>query len=137
MTTRRPASLLAIMCLGLLATGSLGARIQNPAAPSSSLRGAWQQQGQSAMLIATNTYAAFFGVESLPSLSTYTMEGSRIRLQPAAAERSFEDQILEDDLGIKSAKSNPELALDRVELGADTLRFVTPGGVTLTWRRLE
>jgi hypothetical protein len=105
--------------------------------PAPTLQGAWQQERQSAMLIATKSYIAFFGVESLPALATYTIDGGRITLQPAAAGRSFDDAILEDDLGIKAPRASASVVLDRFEMNADTIRFITPDGITRAWRRLE
>ena len=89
------------------------------------------------MLIATKTYVAFFGVDALPALATYTIDGGRITLQPAAAGRSFNDAILEDDLGIKAPRANASVVLDRFEASADTIKLVAPDGITRTWRRLE
>ena len=105
------------------------------AAPS--LQGAWRQDGRSAMLIATKTYVAFFGIDSLPALATYAIDGSRVTLQAVAAGRSFDDAILEDDLGIKAPKATTSVILDRFEMAAATIKFVTPDGITLTWRRLD
>ena len=126
-------SLLAVAVV-LLCAVAPSARDQGP---TPSLQGAWQQQGQTIMLIATKTYVAFFGVDALPALATYTIDGGRITLQPAAAGRSFNDAILEDDLGIKAPRANASVVLDRFEASADTIKFVAPDGITRTWRRLE
>jgi hypothetical protein len=137
---RRSFGLLAVIALGFLAAGPAAAGGQN-AAPAGALppglQGAWQLEGQSAMLVATRSYAAFFGVDGLPALATYTIDGDRITLQPYEGARSFSDAILEDDLGIKSTRSNPPVTLDRVAVQPETLRFTAPDGITRTWRRLE
>jgi hypothetical protein len=118
----------------LLLAAAPSARDQG-AAPT--LQGAWRQEGQSAMLIATKTYAAFFGIDGLPALSTYAVDGDRVTLQPSPSARSFNDAILEDDLGIKASRDAPPVTLERVDVRADTLRFTTPDGITRTFRRLE
>jgi hypothetical protein len=132
--------LIAALAIGILGTEWQTARAATapaaqPAPPS--LQGVWQQEAQSVMFMATTTHVAFFGVDGLPGLNTYEVNGDQVVLQPLAAGRSFNDAILEDDLGIKSARGNTTLTLTRFEPGSTTTRFVTPDGITRTWRRLE
>jgi hypothetical protein len=110
---------------------------QTSRAPAPGLQGAWQQEHHSGMLIATPAWVAFVGVDALPAAAKYTIEGSTITLQPVEAAKSFEDQILENDLGIRTPKANAAIVLERFEQRGETISFVTPDGVTLTWRRLE
>lgn len=137
MINRRSFVVLAAICVALLGDGptALGQAPRPATAPG--LQGAWQQEGRSAMLIATPSWVAFVGAEALPAGASYTIDGSSITLQPVEAAKSFEDQILENDLGIKSAKGNPVIVLERFEQRGDTISFVAPNGVTLTWKRLE
>jgi hypothetical protein len=127
--------LFAVIGGALLDTRSIASQSSPPAAPS--LQGAWQQDGRSAMMIATATWVAFVGVEGLPAAASYTVDGGGVTLQPVEAPKSFEDQILENDLGITAPKENTAIVLERFEPRGATLSFVSPGGVTLTWRRLE
>jgi hypothetical protein len=126
--------MLLVLAAAIVLAATSAAREQ---ASPPSLAGAWQQEGQSPMLLATKTYVAFFGVDSLPALSTYTIEGDRVTLQPVAAGRSFNDAILEDDLGIKAPKANATVVLDRFEAAGARIRFTAPDGITRTWRPLE
>ena len=141
MTTRRFFSW-ALVCVGLAGMGPSAVRGQSaqPAtvkAPTG-LQGAWQQEGgQSAMLIAAATWVAIVGADALPPLATYTIDGDRLTLEPSPIGRSFNDQILEDDLGIKPAKANTKVILERFEIGPATMTFVVPNGPTLKWRRIE
>ena len=130
--------LVAVAAISVVLSGT--GSIASPQAPSpgtAGLQGAWQQEGRSAMLIATPTWVAFVGVEALPAAAKYTVAGSTITLEPLEPSKSFEDQILENDLGIRSRTENTAIVLDRFEQRGSTLSFVAPDGVTLTWRRLE
>jgi len=89
------------------------------------------------MMIATATWVAIVGVDSLPVLANYTIDGDRLTLEPPEPEKSFEDQIMENDLGIKSPKTATAVVLQRFEMTAGKVTFTVPNGPTLTWRRLE
>ncbi len=132
---RRSVIVIAIVLAGMFAVS----RPISGQAPSSAktLQGAWQQEGHSAMMIATPTWVAFFGVDGLPALANYSIAGDRLTLQPSAIGRSFNDQILQDDLGIRSREGDADLILERFQLGPASATFVVPNGPTLTWRRLE
>lgn len=132
---RRSVILFAIILTGMFAVP----RRSSGQAPSSAsnLQGAWQQEGHSAMMIATPTWVAFFGVDGLPALANYSVTGDRLTLQPSTIGRSFNDQILQDDLGIRSNERHMDVVLERFQLGPASATFVVPNGPTLTWRRLE
>lgn len=89
------------------------------------------------MFIATATWVAFVGVDSLPALANYKVDGDRLTLQSSEIGRSFNDQILQDDLAIKSKPVRTALMLERLEITPTRATFVVPNGPTLTWRRLE
>lgn len=117
------------------APSSAREQASSPAAPG--LQGAWQQEGRSAMMIATPTWVAFVGVESMPAAAKYAISRGTMTLQPLEAPKSFEDQILENDLGIKASSASTPIVLERFAQRVDTVSFVAPDGVTLTWTRLE
>ena len=131
----RRALMLAVLCSLLVASGAPAANLQS--APRPGLSGAWQQEGHSAMLIATATWVAIFGVDGLPALANYTIEGDTLTLQPLEPEKSFEDQIMENDLGIKSSRTNTPIVLQRFDMKPGVMTFVMANGPTLTWKKLE